>query len=317
MYKQSKVVIIGLGHVGAHVAYSIAIQGIADEIVMCDVNEAKVKSEQQDLFDSNSLLPHPVKVTVGEYEDLKDCDVVINAAGNIGLLVGMTDRVEELKFTIPQVRKWAPRLKAAGFDGIIINISNPCDVVTREVQKIMQLPKGHVFGTGTGLDTARLIAQIANQVGVAHESIQAFMIGEHGNAQIAAWSCVNFNGMPLDAMKRIDPRYDFDRDDLEDKARMGGWVTLSGKHCTEYAIASVAAIITFNVLHDTKKIMAASAPFEGEYGESGLFAGVPCVIGKGGAERIIELPITEEERKKFHQCAEAIRKNIAIADALA
>lgn len=316
MAKLRKAGIIGLGHVGAHVAYTLGIQGIVDEIVMYDVKEDKVKSERQDIFDSNVCFPHPVNTWVGTCEDLADCDVIINTAGLITLLIGSTDRNRELRFTIPQVHEWAPRLKAAGFNGIIINIANPCDIVTREIQKIMQLPKGHVFGTGTGLDTARLISQISSQVGIAHESIQAFMIGEHGNHQIAAWSCVNFNGMPLETMKKIDAKFDFDCDELEDKARMGGWVTFNGKNCIEYAIASIGARMVSCVLHDTKTIMAASAHLEGEYGENDVYAGVPCIIGKDGAERILELPITEKEKKKFHECAEAIRTNMALADSL-
>lgn len=311
-----KIGVIGTGHVGAHTAYALAIQGIADEIVLCDEKEQKVKSEKQDLFDTNSFYPHPVHFHVGPYEDLKDCDIVINAAGKVSLLIGNHDRTTELKYTIPQVRKWAPRLKAAGFNGIVINITNPCDVVTREIQKILQLPEGHVFGTGTGLDTARLVSQIAEQTGLDHHSIQAYMLGEHGNAQFAPWSCVSFNGMPLSVLKKTDPKFDFDEEDLENKARQGGWATFIGKQCTEYAIASVGARMAYCVVHDTKTVMAASSCLKGEYGENDIYAGVPCIIGKNGAEKILELPLTEEEKNKFHECLKSIRTNMATADSL-
>jgi L-lactate dehydrogenase len=311
-----KIGVIGTGHVGAHTAYALAIQGIADELVLCDEKEQKLASEQQDLFDTGVFYPHPVKITTGPYEDLADCDIVINTAGKVSLLIGNHDRTTELRYTIPQVRKWAPRLKEAGFNGIVINVTNPCDVVTREIQKILQLPEGHVFGTGTGLDTSRLIAQIYKQTGVDHHSISAYMLGEHGNAQFAAWSCVNFNGMPLSVMAETDPKFNFDHDDLENKARQGGWVTFTGKQCTEYAIATIAARMASCVIHDSKTVMAASSHLMGEYGETDIYAGVPCIIGKDGAEKILELPLSEEEKEKFHECLKSIRTNMETADSL-
>lgn len=308
----TKVGIIGAGHVGAHTAYALAIQGIADEIVLTDLNEHKSSSERQDLFDTGVFFPNRVRVSCGAYEDLADCDLIINAAGKVDLLIGNNDRVVELRYTIPQVRAWAPRVKAAGFHGIVINISNPCDVVTREVAKILELPEGHVFGTGTGLDTSRLISQISAVTDVDPHSIRAYMLGEHGNAQFAAWSCVSLGGQPL-----ADSGYQFDHADLENKARMGGWVTFNGKHCTEYAIATCAARMASAVIHDEKAVMAASTLLHGEYGESDLFIGVPCVIGKNGAEKVVELPLSEEEKEKFHQCASSIRLNMDTADHLA
>jgi L-lactate dehydrogenase len=312
MEKQVKIGVVGTGHVGAHTAYALAIQGIADEVVICDVKEKKLDSERQDLFDTGVFYPHRVRVTAGTYEDLAGCDIIINAAGKVDLLIGNNDRTTELRYTVPQTRTWAKAVKAAGFKGIVINVSNPCDVVTREIAKILKLPEGHVFGTGTGLDTARLVAQISKVTDLDPRSISAYMLGEHGNAQFAAWSCVSFNGMPLSSTG-----YAFDHDDLEAKARQGGWVTFNGKQCTEYAIASEAARLAYCVVHDTKIVTAASALLHGEYGEKDLFIGVPCVIGKNGAEKVVELPLTEEEKEKFHACAESIRKNMDTADHLA
>ena len=138
------------------------------------------------------------------------------------------------------------------------------------------------------------------------------VICEHGNAQFAAWSCVSFNGMPL-----AGTDYAFDHDDLEAKAGQGGWVTFNGRQCTEYAIASEAARLAYCVVHDTKTVTAASALLHGEYGEKDLFIGIPCIIGKNGAEKAVELPLTEEEKEKFHACDESIRKKMDTADHLA
>ncbi|SFP88978.1 L-lactate dehydrogenase [Oscillibacter sp. PC13] len=308
--KTRKVGVVGLGHVGAHVAYSLAVQGIADELVLVDQNKQKLASEAQDLRDAAAYLPHRVTVCAGEFADLNDCDVMVNCVGKIDLLRGNHNRLTEMDYTIPAVRGYMEQIKSSGFDGVVVNITNPCDIVTRELALGLGLPKGRVFGTGTGLDTARLISALARQTGVDHKSITCYMMGEHGNDQFAPWSCVSFRGMPLDKWAETDGRFRFDREALQKESIGGGWVTFAGKFCTEYGIATTAARMVSIVLHDEKAIMPASAELTGEYGESGLFVGVPCVIGKNGVELVVELPLTEEEKAKFHACCEGVRKNM-------
>ena len=310
MMKKRVLGVIGLGHVGAHVAYSLAIQGIADEMILVNRNRQKVASEVQDLRDSVAYLPHRVTVREGEFEDLGECDVIVNCIGKIELLRGTHDRLTEMDFTIPAVRSYGERIRASGFDGVLINITNPCDIVTYELANLLGLPRGRVFGTGTGLDTSRLLSALARQTGVDHKSITCYMLGEHGNEQFAPWSCVSFYGMPLNEWAKTDERFRFDRDALTRESIGGGWVTFSGKFCTEYGIATTAARMASIVLHDERAIMPASAELSGEYGESGLFAGVPCVIGAHGVEQVLELPLTAEEKSKFHECCAAIRRNM-------
>ena len=308
--KTRKVAIIGLGHVGAHVAYSLALQGIADELVLIDMNEQKAISECQDLRDCVAYCPHRVKVSIGDFADLADVDVIVNSVGSIGLLVARNDRLDEMNFNIKAVNSYVDKIKASGFDGILINISNPCDIVTRQLALGLGLPRGHVFGTGTGLDTSRLLSALNRQTGIDHKSTTAYMLGEHGALQFAPWSCVSFRGVPLDTWAQTDERFRFDREALQKEAIGGGWVTFKGKQCTEYGIAATAARMVHIVLHDEKQILPASMGLEGEYGDSGLFAGVPCLIGKDGVEQVIELPLTEAEKATFHECCEGIRKNM-------
>ena len=215
-----------------------------------------------------------------------------------------------MDFTIPAVRSFADQIRQSGFDGVVINITNPCDIVTRELALLLGLPKGRVFGTGTGLDTSRLLSALARQTGLDHKSITCYMLGEHGNQQFAPWSCISFRGMPLDVWAQRDERFRFDREAMTKEAIHGGWVTFSGKSCTEYGIATTAAKMASIVLHDEKAVMPASMELCGEYGESGLFAGVPCVLGAGGVEQVIELPLTAEEKQTFHRCCEGIRQNM-------
>ena len=310
MSKKRILGVIGLGHVGAHVAYALAVQGIADELILVDQNEKKLSSEVQDLRDAAAYLPHRVTVRAGGFQELVVCDVIVNCVGRIELLRGSHDRLTEMDYTIPAVRGYAHKIRESGFDGVLINITNPCDIVTRELALELGLPRGRVFGTGTGLDTSRLLSALARQTGIDHKSIPCYMLGEHGNQQFAPWSCVSFRGMPLDVWAERDERFRFDRMALQKESIGGGWVTFSGKFCTEYGIATTAARMTHIVLHDEKTIMPASAELCGEYGETGLFAGVPCVIGANGVEQVIELPLTAEELATFHSCCEGICKNM-------
>ena len=307
--KTRKAGVIGLGHVGAHAAYSLAVQGIVDELVLVDTNDKKLSSEVQDLRDAVAYMPHRVTVNAGDFADLGDCDVIVNCVGKIDLLT-THNRLTEMDFTISAVRGYVDKIRASGFDGVLINITNPCDIVTRELAMGLGLPKGRVFGTGTGLDTSRLLSALNRQTGVDHKSITAYMMGEHGAAQFAPWSVVSFCGMPLDEWARRDERFRFDREALQKESIGGGWVTYSGKQCTEYGICTTAARMVHMVLHDEKAIMPASMELCGEYGEEGLFVGVPCLIGKNGVEKVIELPLTEEELATFHACCDGVRKNM-------
>ncbi|MGN1150477.1 MAG: hypothetical protein ACI4SY_07200, partial [Sutterella sp.] len=142
------------------------------------------------------------------------------------------------------------------------------------------------------------------------KSIVCYMMGEHGAKQFAPWSAVSFHGMPLDEWAKTDERFRFDRPALQKESIGGGWVTYSGKGCTEYGIANTAAFMIDAIFRDEKVILPATMELDGEYGETGLFAGVPCLIGKDGVEKVIEIPLTAEEKQTFHECCEGIRKNM-------
>ena len=307
--------ILGLGHVGAHVAYTLAVQGLADTLILSDINRQKAISECQDIRDAVAYLPHRVMVQVGELIDFGACDILINCVGESSQLA-TKDRLSELKFTIPMVDSIVQGIKESGFSGILVNITNPCDIITYHLIAKMGMPKGRVFGTGSALDTSRLLSAISQRTGIDHKSITAYMLGEHGKAQFSPWSCVCFRGMPLEDWAETSYNFRLDQDVLEKEAIDGGWVTVSGKGCTEYGIASTAAYVVRTILHDEKAVIPVSMELHGEYGESGLCAGVPCVIGSNGVEEIIELPLTEIELKRFHSCCDVIRGNMKSIEGL-
>lgn len=312
--KKVTIGVLGAGHVGAHVAYALGMMGVADVVKICDPKEAKVISERQDLMDAVYFMPHRVDYQIAKYEDLADCDIIINAVGDI-TLCATGSRDDEMNYTVRQVAETIPKVMAGGFNGFFINITNPCDVVTHLIAKKSGLPKGRVFGTGTLLDSSRLISAIAQQTGIEHHSFNAFMMGEHGDRQMIPWSLVNFRGKPLAQMEK-DPRFQFDKEAVRHQTIRAGWVTYSGKFCTEYGICSAAVTLAKAVLHDERKIFPCSCPLDGEYGEKDIFCGVPALIGKNGVEEIMEYDLPADELAEFKACCDTVRANIERAKAL-
>ena len=307
-----KVGIVGLGHVGAHVGNSLVLQGVADEIYLCDVNEKKVAAEAQDLNDSSVFAPHRVRIynCHADYEKLADCDVIINAVGHVTL--SAVSRDGELYATCHMVRTFVGRLAAAGFKGFYVNVTNPNDVVVREIHRLSGLPTSHVMGTGTCLDSARLKSAIALATNISPESINAYMLGEHGFTEIAAWSNVSFSGKPLAELAAVNPdRYGFDKAKLEEQALRGGYWCYAGKHCTEFAIANSAVRITRAIVHDEHVVLPVSTYLDGQYGQSGFFISVPALVDANGVEEVYELDLTEEEKKGFLASCKKVQDNYA------
>lgn len=307
-----KVGIIGLGHVGAHVANSLLLQGIPDELYLCDINAQKVASEFQDLNDALSFCPRNCKiVNVGaEYEALAGCDVIVNAAGDVK--ASSTNRDGELIVTTDIARTFIARVADAGFAGVWVSISNPCDVVCTEIWRLSGYDPRRIVGSGTALDSARLRFQIAREVGLDQHSVNAYILGEHGFSQFAAYSAVNFGGKPLAELTAEQPeRFGFDRDAVEERARKGGYVTLKGKGCTEYAVANAATRLVQAIVGNEHYVTACSTLMTGEYGQEGCFASLPCVVGANGVEEVMTLSLTEAEQAAFAASCAHIKDNIS------
>jgi len=312
MYKTRKIGVVGQGHVGAHVANSLLLQGIADELYLCDINEKKVTSEVQDLRDSLTFVPYNTKIVNchDHYEELAGCDVIVNAAGKVALAAGNRDG--ELFFTTDAARTFAKRIVDAGFDGVFVSISNPCDVVCTELWHLTGYDPKKIIGSGCGLDSARLHTEISKKVGVSPKSIDAYMIGEHGFSQLAAFKAATIGGKKLSELEAENPeKYKFDHMEVEELARKGGYVTYSGKGCTEYAVAQAAVRLVQAVLGNEHYVTCCSTLLTGEHGEEGIFSSIPCVVGANGIEETFELPLNEREQAAFHTSCEHIRGNIA------
>lgn len=312
MSSQRKIGIIGLGHAGAHVANALLLLGIADELYLCGLHDKKVISEAQDLHDSLSFVPYNTRiVNCGDkYETLAECDIIVNCTGKVSLVAESRDG--ELYNTTDSARTFAERIVGAGFDGILVSVSNPNDVVCTAIWHLTGYDPQKIIGSGCGLDSARLRSEISKETNISPKSIDAYMIGEHGFSQIAAWKSASIAGKKLSELAQEFPeQYNFDKAAVEERARKGGYVTFDGKGCTEYAIANCTARICAAILHNEHAVLSVSTLLTGQYGEEGIFTSLPCVIGANGVEQIYSLDLSDEEETGFHKSCDHIRENIA------
>ncbi|WP_426709492.1 L-lactate dehydrogenase [Cetobacterium sp. SF1] len=307
-----KVGIIGVGHVGSHCALSMILQGACDELVLVDIEKQKAKSQAIDCMDTISFLPHRTIIKDGEIEDLTNMDIIVISVGN---LTADKNRLNELKGSIETIKTFVPQIVKNGFKGIFVVITNPVDIVTYYVQKLSGFPHNRVIGTGTGLDTARLRKVLSQITNLDPRSIQAFMLGEHGDSQVANFSTATVNCKPLlEYLKENEETIGkLDLEEMEHRVSQGAWDIYAGKNCTEYGIGCTCSDLVKNIFHDEKRVIACSGYLRGEYDYEGIYIGVPAIIGRNGLEKIIELPLNEREKNKFKSSCELMSKYIDMA----
>lgn len=249
-----KVSVIGLGNVGATVAHTLVERKLCDEIALFDKKDGLVNAEINDLRDGMVRRNGNIKIVAGEKSDLKESDIIIFAPGDITILQNNSDRLEEFKYTKTCVEEWAPIIKEVDFKGIIVSITNPCDVIAEYMQKLSGLPKERVIGTGTVIDTARMKNAVAKYVDLDPDSIDGYVVGEHGNSQFVAWSKVYIASKPINEI--LDEKT-FDQ--IEEAARMKGFEIIKGKGYTSYGIANATTIIVETIFKDAKTILPVSS----------------------------------------------------------
>lgn len=312
--KTRKVVIVGTGNVGSHCAFSLAIQGVCDEIVFIDKNETKANAEAVDLSDTISYLPHYVESRKGLFNDCSDADIIVVSLGVPP--APNKSRLDFLEGTIKEVDTIIDPILDSGFNGIFIVISNPVDVVSHYILEKTKFPKNKVFGTGTTLDSSRLRRILSKEIGIDPKSIQAYSMGEHGDSQMVPWSHVYLGGKPiLDLIKeKPDTFGKLDLEDITKRAAFAAYEIIAGKGCTEFGIGVGLTEIVKTILHNERKILPATTLLEGEYGQTNVFASVPVVMTKDGIEEIIEINLTKEEKEQFNNSCKIIKSYIEKAN---
>lgn len=312
-----KVVIVGAGHVGSHVALALMQSGEADQIVLIDRIEDKAAAQALDLGDAaaGALCGHDTVVQAGAYEDVRDADILVMAFGR-SRKPGET-RLDMFDDSIAMANDIIANLQNVAFNGIMISISNPADIICEYIRRRMGWERSRCFCTGTSLETYRLLRVLSSRLGVSRRSIQGFCMGEHGNSSFVVWSRIFINGKPLlDWMAEQDALAGLNLDDLEAEVRRAGDLEVDGKGCTEFGIANVACMLITAVFHDQKLVWPCSVALHGEYGEENVAAGVPCVIGKDGVEQIVTMPLSPDEMDKFHQSCDILRRFLDRAETL-
>jgi L-lactate dehydrogenase len=289
--KKNRVAIIGCGHVGATSAYSLLMNGLVEELVLIDKDGGKLLGEVMDLRHAVPLA-HPALVHKGNYREAAKADIVVIAAG-VSTQPGET-RLDLLSRNITVVREIVRKLKRHKFDGILLMITNPVDILARVAQEESGLPPARVIGSGTVLDTARLRSMLSEKLQIEGRAIHAYVIGEHGESEVATWCAARIGGAPL---------VDFCTPDCPDFELMLEAVRASApeivrhKGYTSFAAGSCVNRICEAILRDERTILPVSAMTSGQYGIAGVYLSLPCVVGRKGVEKIVELPLSEQERK--------------------
>ena len=311
--KPGKIAIIGAGHVGTHCALSILFKGEAEELIFIDCKEEKAEAEALDMSDMLSLLPRQCIVRKGDYSDCTDAEIVINATGS-PRAPGQT-RLDQFDASLTVVNDIAPKLKASGFSGICISISNPADIIADILRRKAGIPDNRIFSTGTGLDSCRLKRVLAEISGVARDSIHAYAMGEHGYSQMIPFSHITIGGKPFYQLREEEPEVwgKYSLEEIRDRTRNGGDTIINKKGSTEYGIGIVCAEFVSAIRHDQKRVFPCGAMLHGEYGHQGFHVGVPAVIGKNGVEKVIEIALTPEEKELFDASCAVIEGFIAKA----
>lgn len=296
----TKIGIIGDGHVGCTVAHELIISGLVDDLVMIDVNEGKVTADAIDFEDAMANLPNHVNVAVNDYDALKDAEIIISTLGKISLET-KGDRFEELKYNKKQLQPITESIKKSGFNGILLVISNPVDAITNLYQQLTGLPKEHVLGTGTLLDTARMKKTVAKKFNVDPRSVSGFTLGEHGNSQFTAWSTVKVLEQPITELAKTAS---WSLDDLEDQIMNGARSIFIGKQYTNYGVSAAAVRIVRAILTDSRTELPVSS-YQDKYG---TYMSYPAIVGRDGIVAKIELKLTPEEEGLLLKSAETIKE---------
>ena len=305
-----KAAIVGCGSVGASIAFRFLQQGLFSSLVLLDANRDKAEGEAMDLSDG---LPYgaSMEITAGSYDDIADCGLVVITAG-VNQKPGET-RLELIGRNTVILKSILGEITARGFEGILLVVSNPVDVLTYAARELSGYPRQRVIGSGTVLDTARFKQLLGEELGVDSRNVHAFIVGEHGDSELAVWSGANVSGLDLDDFCRLQGKTlsAGDRERLYREIRDSANEIIKRKGATYYGIAMAVGRIAACIVRDERAVLPISVVLEGEYGLEGLALSVPAIVGRDGLEKILEIPLGQAERHAMDNSARQMREAIA------
>ena len=305
-----KVGLVGAGMVGASFAYALMQRGLANELVLVDLDTARAEGEAMDL---NHGLPfvRPMRMYAGDYDQLASAEVVVITAG-ANQRPGET-RLDLLQRNAAVFRDIVPRVVRAAPESIIVIATNPVDILTTISVLIAGLPPGRVIGSGTILDTARFRYMLGDYYRVDPRSVHAYIVGEHGDSELALWSLANIAGVNLRDFVGVNGR-GYDQAALQaifEQTRTAAYEIIKRKKATYYAIGLGLLAIVEAILRDQHTVLTICSPLAGQYGVTDIAISMPTIVGQAGIEEVLNLPISAEEQAAFSASAQTLKDRLA------
>ena len=301
-----KVAMIGCGFVGSASAFALMQSGLFSEMVLLDADQNKAEGEALDI--SHGLpFAKPMQIYAGGYDDITDAAIIIVSAG-ASQKPGET-RLDLVKKNVGIFSMIMPEIAKREVKGILLIVANPVDILTFVAQKQSGLPESRVFGSGTVLDTARLKYLLGEHLRVDSRSVHAYIIGEHGDSEMAAWSCANVSGLPLESFCEMRGHHNHDETmhQIADQVKNSAYEIIEKKHATYYGIAMSVKRICEAIIRDEKSILPVSSMMHGEYGIEGVTLSMPAVVGKNGIEKLVPIKLSEEEQGQLKASADTLK----------
>lgn len=307
MLNIQKCAVVGCGFVGATTAYSLMQSALFSEIVLIDIDKKKAEGEAADL---NHGLPFlsPMEIYAGDYSDLSDAAIVIITAG-ANQREGQT-RLDLVRQNAAIFRSIIQSITEYNRDCLLLVVTNPVDILTHVSLQISDFPSHRVIGSGTVLDTARLKYLVGRYLGVDFRNVHSFIIGEHGDSELAVWSSANVSGIDLNRFcESCHSSCSLGKlDELFLEAKNSAYHIISAKGATYYAIAESVRKIVGAIVKDENTILPVSTLLRGQYGLEDVVLSVPCVIGQNGVKEILEIPLNETEHELLRQSATKMKQ---------
>ena len=307
MVNIQKAAMIGCGAVGATSAFSLMQSGLFSELVLIDANQQKAEGEATDL--SHGLpFGRPMKIYAGTYDDLADCYLIIITAG--AAQKPDETRIDLVNKNVKIFKSIIPEIVKRNTEGILLVVSNPVDILTYVTLKLSGFPTNRVIGSGTVLDTARLKYLLGEHLQVDSRSIHAFIIGEHGDSELAGWSSANVSGVDLNHFCELRGHYNHMEamERIYTDVRDSAYEIIEKKGATYYGIAMAVRRICESIIRNEHSILPISSLICGHYGLEDVCMGVPTVVGRNGAETVLDIPLNGLEQRKLMASADALRK---------
>ena len=300
-----KIVLIGTGMVGMSYAYALLNQNLCDELVLIDINKKRAEGEAMDLNHGVAFSGGNMEIYAGEYTDCCNADLVVLTAG-LPQKEGQ-NRLDLLKENRKIFETILQSVLENGFHGIFLVATNPVDIMTRIVYEISDFPPEKVIGTGTALDTARLRYLLGEKFMIDPRNMHAYVMGEHGDSEFVPWSQAMMTTKPIfDLCGETEGCHFQELLELEEEVRMAAYKIIEAKKATYYGIGMAMARITKAIFGNEYSVLTVSAHLQGEYGENGIYIGIPCVVNRMVIQRIVELPLGSEEKQRLHSSCETL-----------